>query len=130
MNGKVNGNAEEEESEEEEEPEPVSATLVCTATRIPFMYSFSRNLPGLSPNFRIQVSVSDLYIPRIPAVEQADQSWEYINRLKKNKCGNWDCGPAIPFLGIFDSNFPYWFFAECFRPSRVCLRRFCSTDMT
>ncbi len=26
-------------------------------------------------------------------------------------CGNWDCGRAIPFLGIFGSNFRYWFFA-------------------
>ncbi len=26
-------------------------------------------------------------------------------------CGNWDCGRAVPFLGIFVSNFRYWFFA-------------------
>jgi hypothetical protein len=24
---------------------------------------------------------------------------------------DWDCGRAIPFLDIFVSNFPYWFFA-------------------
>jgi hypothetical protein len=35
------------------------------ATKSPFMYSFSGNLGGLSPNFRIHVSVSDLYSPRI-----------------------------------------------------------------
>ena len=29
------------------------------------MYSFSGALRGLSPNFHIHVSVSDLYIPRI-----------------------------------------------------------------
>ncbi len=28
------------------------------------------------------------------------QTWE---------CGNGDCGRAIPFLGIFVSNFQYWF---------------------
>jgi hypothetical protein len=25
--------------------------------------------------------------------------------------GNWDCGRAIPLLGIYVSNFRYWFFA-------------------
>jgi hypothetical protein len=37
----------------------------CTATAIPFMYSFFWELHGLSPNFHFHVSVSDLYIPRI-----------------------------------------------------------------
>ncbi len=36
---------------------------VHTATAIPFIYS--GELRGLSPNFHIHVSVSDLYIPRI-----------------------------------------------------------------
>ncbi len=36
-----------------------------TAMKIPFMYSFSWIARGLSPNFHIHVSVSDLYIPRI-----------------------------------------------------------------
>ena len=37
-----------------------------TATKIPFLYSFSGNcVHGLSPNFHIPMSVSDLYIPRI-----------------------------------------------------------------
>jgi hypothetical protein len=26
---------------------------------------------------------------------------------------NWDCGRAISFLGIFVSNFLYWFFEVC-----------------
>ncbi len=34
-----------------------------------------------------------------------------INRSQTHECGNWDC--AIPFLGIFVSNFRYWFFAVC-----------------
>ncbi len=42
-------------------------------------------LRGLSPNFHIHVSVSDLYILRIgPHIflqqNKADRSWEYINR--------------------------------------------------
>jgi hypothetical protein len=35
---------------------------------------------------------------------------EYINRSQTQQCGNWDGGRAIPFLGIFVSNFLYWFF--------------------
>ncbi len=35
----------------------------------------------------------------------------HINRSQTHECGNWDCGRAIPFLGIFVSNFRYWFFA-------------------
>jgi hypothetical protein len=46
-------------------------------------------LRGLSPNFHIHVSMSDLY----------------INRSQSHECGNSDCGRAIPFLGIFVSNF-------------------------
>ncbi len=44
-------------------------------------------LGGLSLNFRMHVSVSDLYFPMIypltvfPAAEYADRSCEYINRL-------------------------------------------------
>ena len=36
---------------------------------------------------------------------------EYINRSKTQECGNWDCGHAVPFLGIYVSNFRHWFFA-------------------
>jgi hypothetical protein len=31
--------------------------------------------------------------------------------LTAHECGNWDCGRAFPFLGIYVSNFLYWFFA-------------------
>jgi hypothetical protein len=39
--------------------------------------------------------------------------WEYINRSQTHECGNfyWDCGHAIPFLGIFVSNFWFWIIA-------------------
>ncbi len=40
-----------------------------TATKIPFMCSFSGICHGLSPNFHIHVSVSDLYIPTMDLQE-------------------------------------------------------------
>ncbi len=46
-----------------------------------------------------------------PAAEQADRSEEYANRLQKHECRNWDCSRAVPFLGIFVSNFRYCVFA-------------------
>ncbi len=70
---------------------------------------------GLSPNFHIHVSVSDLYIPRIgpyiSSSRKADPSWEYIIRLQTHECGNWDLGPDNSFLGIFVSNFRHFVFA-------------------
>ncbi len=36
-----------------------------------------------------------------------------INRSHTHEYGNWDCGRAIPFLGIFVSNFQYCVFAVC-----------------
>ncbi len=35
----------------------------------------------------------------------------YISLTETHECGNWDCGRAIPFLGICVSNFRYCFFA-------------------
>ncbi len=37
----------------------------------------------------------------------------YKSLAQTHECGNWDCGRAVPFLGIFVSNFRYWFFAVC-----------------
>jgi hypothetical protein len=42
-----------------------------------------------------------------PAAEYADRSSEYINRTHKHEYRNWDCGRAVPFLGIYVSNFRY-----------------------
>jgi hypothetical protein len=52
---------------------------------------------GLSPNFHIHASVSDLYIPTIglPIVLEeiqyvyVDRSWDYINLSQTHECGNW-----------------------------------------
>jgi hypothetical protein len=72
-------------------------------------------LCGISPNFHIHVSMSDLYVPRIgPHISCnriADRLWEYINRSQTHECGYWDFGRAIPFLGIFISNIRYWLLA-------------------
>jgi hypothetical protein len=49
---------------------------------------------GLSPNFQIHVSVSDLYIPMMELPfcwrKYVNRSWEYINRSQTHECGN--CG--------------------------------------
>ncbi len=54
-----------------------------------------------------------------PAAEQADRLWEYINRSQTLERGNQDCDRAIPVLGIFVSNFRYWFFAVCHERIRM-----------
>ncbi len=71
-----------------------------------------------SPNFHIHVSVSDLYIfPRLVHIFSCSRigrpivGIHYINRSKTHECGNFDWGRAIPFLGIFVSNFRYCVFA-------------------
>jgi hypothetical protein len=53
-------------------------------------------LLGLSPNFHIHVSVSDLYIPAIvlpniyfAAGKYVDRSRENVNRSQTHECGNW-----------------------------------------
>jgi hypothetical protein len=49
---------------------------------------------GLSPNFHMHASVSDLYIPRSVCLfcwrKYVDRSWNYINRSQTHECGN--CG--------------------------------------
>jgi hypothetical protein len=51
-----------------------------------------KELRGLSPNFHIRVSVSASYIPRIGP--------HIFLQQKADRCANWDCGRALPFLGI------------------------------
>ncbi len=63
---------------------------------------------GLSPNFHIHVSVSELYIPRWVCLfcwrKYEVRSWEYINRSQTHECWNWDWGRAIPRKGIYKWN--------------------------
>jgi hypothetical protein len=39
------------------------------------------------------------------AGKYVDRSWEYIICSQTRECGNWDCGHAIPFLGIHKWDF-------------------------
>ncbi len=87
--------------------------LFCYHLCIPFW-----ELHDLSPNLHIHVSVSDMYIyPRLVHIFPCSRIGRSIVGIYKPLtdtwmwCGNWDCGSAIPFLGIFVSNFRYWFFA-------------------
>jgi hypothetical protein len=69
-----------------------------------------KELRGLCPNFHIHVSVSDLYIPRICPHISCSRIGKSIVGIYKSLTNtlesvNWDCGLAIPFLGIFVSNF-------------------------
>ncbi len=55
------------------------------------------------------MSVSDLYIPTfgtpISCSRIGRPITENINRPQKHECRNWDCSRAVPFMGIFVSNF-------------------------
>jgi hypothetical protein len=80
------------------------------------IYMFrEKKLRGLSPNFHIMclwaIYISHDRSTYFPAAEYADRSWEYINRRQKH-----DCGFAVPFLGIYVSNFRYSIFAVHTQP--------------
>ncbi len=68
-----------------------------------------KELRGLSPNFHIHVSVSDLYIPTIglPILLQENIWTDHGNKLFIDTC-MWKLGlqgPAIPFLGLHKRDF-------------------------
>ncbi len=59
-----------------------------------------KGISGLSPNFHIHVSMSELYIPTMGLPVLLEKicrlSWEYRNRSQTHECGNWGWGRAIP----------------------------------
>jgi hypothetical protein len=71
--------------------------------KIPIMYYFSGNCAATVP------------IPSICKrfMYSQDRSTYFQQRSQTHECGNWDCGRAISFRGLFVSNFPYLFFAVC-----------------
>jgi hypothetical protein len=78
-----------------------------------------RIVRGLSPNFRIHVSVSDLYIvtfgPPIFMHQNRQTDQRKIQTAHDHECKNLDCSRAVPFMGIFVSNFRYCVFAVWFK---------------
>jgi hypothetical protein len=78
---------------------PLPSRLHCNENPI-YVVLFWK-LRGLSPNFYIYVSVSDLYFPigsvhtfSCSRIGRANQSWEYINRSQTQECRNLNCGRA------------------------------------
>ncbi len=88
---------------------------MCTATAIPFIYSFSGNcaasasISSFMCLWAIYIFAASVHI--FPPSEKADPLWEYIIRSQTHECGNWDWDPDIPFLGI----------CICFKFSAFCL---------
>jgi len=80
-----------------------------TATKIPFMYSFSGNCAA-SVQISTFICLWAIYIfpgsvHIFPAAEKADQSWEYINRPQTHECRNWAEAAEFLFCEYF-----FWIF--------------------
>ncbi len=83
---------------------------------------------GLSPNFHIHVSVSELYFPTmglpflLEEILYVDRSWEYIDRSQTHECGNWGWGRAIPRKEIYKRNCRCSVYKTCLPQKFVCFR--------
>jgi hypothetical protein len=83
----------------------------CSATKIPFIYSFSGNCAASVPISTFMcLCLIDLYIHRVGphiACRRIGRSivGTYKSLMQTHECGNWYCGRAIHILGIFVSNF-------------------------
>jgi hypothetical protein len=52
-----------------------------------------------------------------------------INRSQTHECGNWDCGRAIPFLGIFVSKFSVLVLCSVSKNYALSRRKFTSAEI-
>jgi hypothetical protein len=68
---------------------PVQAFSDCTVTKIPTYVFIFWELRGLSPNFHIHVSVSDLYIPRISPHISCSRMGRSIVGIYKSLTNTW-----------------------------------------
>ncbi len=82
--------------------------MLYTATKMPFIYSFSRNCAASVPISHIHISASDLYIPRIsPHISwrRIDRSIVGINKLLTDtgmwKLALWTCNSFLWIYCIF-----------------------------
>jgi hypothetical protein len=79
--------------------------IECTATKIPFMYSQKSNcavsviISTFTCLWTIYIFLGSVYIFSYSRICRPIVG--YIYRSQTHKCGNWDWGRAIPFLGIF-----------------------------
>ncbi len=88
-----------------QKPIEVHKQDIHTATKFPFMYSFSGNCAASEPisTFMCLWAINTYSQDRstyFPAAEKADRSWKYINLSQIYECRNWETGPYNSVLEI------------------------------